>query len=217
MKRGFLIGTIEPFHFHKKIGGKGREKMKNRNVSKMVTVAMLGSISYLLMMLDFPFPGLPVFLRIDFSDVPGLVAAILFGPGAMMIVEATKNILYYVVQGSFMGVPVGEVANFIAGCVFILPAAYFYRKYYSVKGLTTGLVVGTTIMTIGMSILNYYLILPAYTWFLNSPAMSSSAMKQLIITGILPFNIIKGVLVAVVSVLLVSRLQVWMATKIKSA
>lgn len=191
--------------------------MKNRNVTKMVTVAMLGSIAYLLMMLDFPFPGFPVFLRIDFSDVPALVAAIMFGPVAMMIVEATKNVLYYGIQGSLTGVPVGEIANFIAGCIFILPAAYLYRKYRSVKGLTTGLVIGTVIMTVSMSVLNYYLILPAYTWFLNSPAMSGAVMKQLIITSIMPFNIIKGVFIAVVAVLLISRLQVWMSLKMKSA
>ena len=41
---------------------------------------MLSSIAYLLMMLDFPFPGLPPFLKIDFSDVPALIAAIIFGP-----------------------------------------------------------------------------------------------------------------------------------------
>ena len=69
--------------------------MKQKNsVVQMVSVAMLSSIAYLLMMLDFPFPGLPPFLKIDFSDVPALIAAIIFSPIAGVIVEAIKNILY---------------------------------------------------------------------------------------------------------------------------
>ncbi|MCQ6325364.1 riboflavin transporter FmnP, partial [Bacillus cereus] len=44
--------------------------MKQKNsVEQMVSVAKLSSIAYLLMKLDFPFPGLPRFKKIDFSDV----------------------------------------------------------------------------------------------------------------------------------------------------
>ncbi|MFX3624740.1 MAG: ECF transporter S component [Ectobacillus sp.] len=190
---------------------------KNKNVTQMVSVAMLSSISYLLMMLDFPFPGFPAFLKIDFSEVPALIAAIIFGPVAGVIVEAIKNILHYGIQGSLTGVPVGEMANFIAGCIFILPVAYFFRKYRTVKGLTAGLVAGATLMTFIMSVLNYYVILPAYTWFLNAPAMSDEATRQLIVTGILPFNAVKGILIAAVFMLIFSRLKVWMNTKMHNA
>ncbi|MGR3777575.1 ECF transporter S component [Bacillus paramycoides] len=192
--------------------------MKQKNsVVQMVSVAMLSSIAYLLMMLDFPFPGLPPFLKIDFSDVPALIAAIIFGPIAGVIVEAIKNVLYYGIQGSLTGVPVGEIANFIAGCLFIGPASFLFRKYRSVKSLTTGLMLGTITMTVIMSVLNYFIILPAYTWFLNSPAMSSDVMRQTIITAILPFNIIKGIVVTIVFVALFSRLKVWVFAKMKNA
>jgi riboflavin transporter FmnP len=209
-------GRTFPFSMRRSVE-KERRNMKNKNATKMVTVAMLSSISYLLIMLDFPFPGLPAFLKIDFSEVPALIAAIIFGPGGGIIVEAIKNVLHYGIQGSLTGVPVGEIANFIAGCIFILPVSYFFRKYRTVKGLTVGLVAGTTAMTLIMSILNYFVILPAYTWFLNAPAMSNEATRQLIVTGILPFNVIKGILIAVVFVLLFSRLKVWMNTKINNA
>lgn len=78
--------------------------MKQKNsVVQMVSVAMLSSIAYLLMMLDFPFPGFPPFLKIDFSDIPALIAAIVFSPIAGVVVEGIKNILYYGVQGSLTG------------------------------------------------------------------------------------------------------------------
>ncbi|MDG4656065.1 ECF transporter S component [Ectobacillus antri] len=191
--------------------------MMRKNVTQLVTVAMLSSISYLLMMFDFPFPGLPAFLKIDFSDVPALLAAIIFGPMAGVIVEGIKNILHYGIQGNLTGVPIGELANFVAGCLFILPVSYFFRKYRTVKGLTVGLVVGTTLMTLIMSVLNYYIIFPAYTWFLGFPAQSSEQIRQVVVTGILPFNIIKGAIVAIVFVLLYSRLRVWLESKMQNA
>ncbi|CAI8698662.1 Riboflavin transporter FmnP [Bacillus pseudomycoides] len=192
--------------------------MKQKNsVVQMVSVAMLSSIAYLLMMLDFPFPGLPPFLKIDFSDVPALIAAIIFSPIAGVVVEGIKNILHYGIQGSLTGVPVGEVANFIAGCLFIGPAAFLFRKHRTVKSLTTGLMLGTVAMSIIMSVLNYFIILPAYTWFLNQPAMSSSGMRQMIVAAILPFNLIKGIVVTVVFVALFSRLKVWVFAKMKNA
>lgn len=190
---------------------------QKKSVVQMVSVAMLSSIAYLLMMLDFPFPGLPTFLKIDFSDIPALMAAIIFTPLAGVMVEAIKNILYYGIQGSLTGVPIGEMANFIAGCLFILPAAYVFRKHRTVKSLTTGLMLGVILMTVIMSVLNYFIILPAYTWFLDYPAMSSAGMRQTIITAILPFNIIKGIVVTIVCIPLFSRLKVWVFTKMKNA
>lgn len=200
------------------IDGKGERTMKQKNsVVKMVSVAMLSSIAYLLMMLDFPFPGLPPFLKIDFSDVPALIAAIIFGPIAGIIVEGIKNILHYGIQGSLVGVPVGEIANFIAGCLFIGPAAFLFRKYHTVKSLTTGLMLGTITMALIMSVLNYIIIFPAYTWFLNAPAMSSEAIRTTVVTAILPFNLIKGIVVTIVFVALFSRLKVWVFAKMKNA
>ncbi|MCP8968723.1 ECF transporter S component [Ectobacillus ponti] len=187
--------------------------MKQSRVKRMVSVAMLSSIAYVLMMLDFPVWGLPAFLRIDFSEVPALLAAVVFGPAAGMVVEAIKNVLYYWIKGSFTGVPVGELANFTAGCLYILPTAYFFRKYRSTKGLTLGLLVGTVTMTLLMSVLNYYVIFPAYTWFLHADAMTAGQTKTIIVTGILPFNALKGAAVAIVFVLIFTRLKGWLQTR----
>ncbi|EIT85647.1 hypothetical protein A374_10438 [Fictibacillus macauensis ZFHKF-1] len=184
--------------------------MHKGKVYKMVAVAMLSSIAYVLMLLDFPFPGLPVFLQIDFSEVPALLAAIIFGPLAGLAVEGIKNVLHYGLIGNLTGVPVGEVANFISGTIFILPASYFVRKYRTTKSLSGGLVIGTVAMTLMMSLLNYIIILPAYTWFLHAPQMSNTAMLNLITIGIAPFNIIKGLLITALFVFLYTRLAPWL-------
>lgn len=181
---------------------------------KLVTVGMLSSIAYILQMLDFPLVMLPQFLKVDFSDVPALIAGIVFGPMAAIMVEGIKNILHYFIQGSATGVPVGEVANFIAGLIFILPTLFIFTKMKSAKGLTIGLILGTVLMTILMSILNYYIILPAYTLFLNMPAFTDAAARQMIVAGIMPFNFIKGIFVTVVFLILFSKMRKWFENQI---
>ncbi|OIK13600.1 ECF transporter S component [Bacillus sp. MUM 13] len=183
--------------------------MKESKVKKMVTVAMLGSLAYLLMLLNFPFPGLPPYLKIDFSDLPALVAALIFGPLAGILVEFIKNLLDFVVIGSPTGVPVGHIANFVAGVVFVLPAYYIYKKASSKKGMTLGLAGGAVSMAILMSLLNYFVFLPAYTMFMGWAAMSGEQTRQLVTTAILPFNMIKGVLMGIVFMLLFTRLHPW--------
>jgi riboflavin transporter FmnP len=71
-------------------------------------------------------------------------------------------------------------------------------------------------MTVMMSILNYFIILPAYTFFLNMPAMSSAEAKGLIVVGIMPFNLIKGIVVTLIFTVLFSRLKPWVRNYEKS-
>ncbi|WP_281420581.1 ECF transporter S component [Cytobacillus gottheilii] len=183
--------------------------MKKLNVKAYVAIGMLSSIAYVLMLLNFPLPPFPNFLMIDFSDIPALIAALIFGPLAGILVELFKNILDYFMTGSATGVPVGHISNFLAGILFVLPVYYIFNRLKSKKGMTIGLISGSIIMAIMMSVLNYIVILPAYTFFLNFPAMSAPEMRTMVVTGILPFNIIKGLLIAAVFMLIYSKMSVW--------
>lgn len=185
--------------------------MKKFSVKALVSIGMLSSISYVLMLLNFPIPPFPNFLMIDFSDIPALIAALIFGPAAGVLVELFKNILDYFMTGSATGVPVGHIANFVAGILFVLPVYYIYNKLKTKKGMTLALVIATVVMSVIMSVLNYYVIMPAYTLFLNMPAMAAPELKTMIVTGILPFNIFKGLLISLVFMLLFSRMSTWIS------
>ncbi|CAM3879384.1 ECF transporter S component [Mesobacillus zeae] len=178
--------------------------MKKLNVKAFVSIGMLSSISYVLMLLNFPLPPFPNFLMIDFSDIPALVAALIFGPAAGILVELFKNILDYFMIGSPTGVPVGHIANFIAGITFILPVYYIYQKIKTKKGMTQALVAGTVSMAVLMSILNYFVLLPAYAFF-----MHFELPKEIAVTAILPFNIVKGILIALVFMVLFTKMSPW--------
>ncbi|MEH7120399.1 ECF transporter S component [Neobacillus vireti] len=180
------------------------EKRKKVNVKAYVSIGMLSSIAYLLMLLNFPLPIFPNFLFVDFSDIPALIAALVFGPLAGILVEFFKNVLNYIATGSQTGVPVGHLANFVAGIVFVLPTVIVYNKLKTKKGMTIALVAGTVFMAVVMSILNYILILPAYTLLMGYPDM-----RNLVVPAILPFNILKGVMMSFIFMLLFIRLQAW--------
>lgn len=183
--------------------------MNNKKLRKMILIAMLGSISTVLMQLNFPLPALPPFLKIDFSEVPAVVAILTMGPVAGIAVELLKNILYWFLSGSPTGVPVGEIANFVTGVLFIMPIYWIFKKVQSTKGLTVGLIVGTLSMAVGMSALNYLVFLPMYVYFLNMPPYTGEALFNVIVLGILPFNLIKGVMLMVISLLLYRSMSKW--------
>ncbi|MGE6375209.1 ECF transporter S component [Peribacillus muralis] len=188
--------------------------MKKNKVKKTVTLAMMGSISYLLMLLNFPFPGFPPFLNVDFSDIPALIAALIFGPVAGILVEFIKNLLDLVMTGTLTVVPIGHIANFIAGILFVLPTYYVFKKINSKKGMTFALLAGTVTMAVFMSVLNYFVFLPAYTFFLGAEAMSGPESRTLVTTAILPFNVIKGLLITSVFMVLFIKLQTWINKQI---
>ncbi|RNF40524.1 ECF transporter S component [Planococcus salinus] len=183
--------------------------MKNKKLQAMIVIGMLSSISFILMLFNFPLPALPAFLKVDFSDVPALIATITMGPVAGILVAFFKNVLDWLFAGSPTGVPVGHMANFVTSILFILPVYAVYRKVSNKKGIVFGLAIGTLTMAVGMSLLNYLVFLPMYTYFLNMPAETGNALFTTIVLGILPFNLIKGLLLTVVVILLFNSMQSW--------
>lgn len=179
---------------------------RSSNLLKLIILALLGTISLVLFFINFPLPFLPPYLKIDFSDVPALMASLIFSPIAGVIVVAVKNILYLAVSGA--GDPIGVSANFLAGVMFVVPVSILYHKVKGVKSIISGLVAGTLIMAIGMSVLNYFIILPAYGWFMGWE-MSQQVIWTSVLVGVLPFNIIKGIVIALLFIPLFIKMRSW--------
>ncbi|KGX86739.1 ECF transporter S component [Pontibacillus litoralis] len=183
-------------------------KGSSSKLVKLITLSLMGTIALLLMLLDFPLPMLPPFLKVDLSDIPALFAALLFSPIAGVIVEVFKNGLHFML-GS--GDPIGSLANLLAGIMFILPVSMFYHRFKTVKSIVSGLVTGTIIMAIGMSVLNYFVILPAYAWLMGFEVEGTKL--GYITAGIIPFNVIKGVIVSLLFIPLFMKLKPWLEQK----
>ena len=194
------------------------KETKNKMSVKMITQAgMLGAIAVVLMLFEIPLPFAPAFYEIDFSDVPVLVGAFAMGPLAGLLIEFVKILLNLLINGTTTA-GVGEIANFLIGISFCLPASLIYRKMHSKKGAIVGLASGTLIMTAAGCFLNAYVLLPAYAKAFEMPidalvGMGTAVNAKItdlftfVVFAVAPFNLLKGVLVSLVVVLIYKKIS----------
>lgn len=183
---------------------------RSSKLVKLVVLALLATVSLVLFFISFPLPLLPPYLKVDFSDVPALIAGLIFSPLAGVLVVLLKNALYFVASGATD--PIGVTANFIAGTLYIFPVAYLYHRYRGVKSIISGLVIGTIAMAVIMSILNYLFILPAYAWLMGWE-MNATIKWASVVGGVLPFNFIKGLIVSILFIPVFIKLRQWIEQK----
>ncbi|EUJ43701.1 ECF transporter S component [Listeria riparia] len=181
--------------------------MKKYSLKAFVSIAVLGAVAFVIMLIQFPLLPSAPFLKLDFSDIPAAIGGLLFGPLAIILIEFVKNVLEYLVTGSFVGVPVGELTNFLSGICFVLPIYYVFRYARSTKAMILGVGIGTVTLTVVISLLNYFVVLPFYITVGGLPAGTNIA--ALVTTAIIPFNLLKGVVVGAVFILVYGRMRSW--------
>lgn len=184
--------------------------MKQTNLNKMIKISLLSVMAFVLMFLEFPLPVFPNFLQIDLSDLPALLGGFALGPVSGILIELFKNVLHVMFKGTSTGF-VGEFANFMVGSIFVVTAGIIYKMRKSKKTAILGLVAGTVVMSLCASVLNYTMLLPLYAKIFKAPIEAFVAMgttinsniktiKDLVLLSILPFNLLKGVVVSVVTI-----------------
>ena len=185
----------------------------------MVQIAMLSAVSAVLMMFEFPTPFLaPPFIKMDFSEIPVLVGTFAMGPLAGVVIELLKNILHFVTYGTTTG-GIGELSNFFIGCAFAVPAGIFYRKRKTRKNAVLGMATGTLLMVIMGCLSNAFVMFPLYSVVMGIPMDSFIAMGTAIHPAIdnmvtfvvlcmVPFNLVKGIIISMITLLLYKRLKV---------
>lgn len=191
--------------------------MSTRRVttSYLARTAVLSALALILMILEFPIPLMPGFLKIDFSEIPALLATFALGPLSGVAVELIKNLLHLLMTQT---AGIGEMANFVVGCAMIVPAGLVYRRRKTRSGAFVALVVGIIAMCAAASIMNYFVLIPLYGLVLHFPleaiiGMGTEANKSivslrtLIAYGIIPFNLIKGIGISLVMMLVYKKLS----------
>lgn len=191
---------------------------KNKMSVKMITqVGMLGAIAVVLMLFEIPLPFAPSFYEIDFSEVPVLVGTFAMGPLAGGLIELVKILLNFLITGTKTA-GVGEMANFLMGISFCLPASLIYRKIHSKKGAVIGLISGTLSMTAVGCFLNAYVLLPTYAKAFEMPLDELVGMGTAInanitdlftfvMFAVAPFNLLKGILVSLIVILIYKKIS----------
>ncbi len=191
--------------------------MRNCKVRYMVQVAMLAAVAVILMMFEIPLPFAPAFYKIDLSEVPVLIGCFAMGPLAGVIIEFLKIILHLLIYGTTTAF-VGDIANFVIGCAFVLPAAWIYVRIHTRRGAIIGMVTGTVCLIVIGCFVNAYVLLPAYAAAFDMPLDSIVAMgtainssingvTTFVILCVAPFNLVKGVVVSLIVFFLYKRIS----------
>ena len=63
------------------------------SIQKLIYTAMLAAVAGVLMSLEFSVPMMPQFYKVDFSDVPSVIAVFLMGPISGICVEVIKLLI----------------------------------------------------------------------------------------------------------------------------
>ena len=187
---------------------------KTVSAKLIARVGVLGAIAALL----FLIPGIPIvppIYKLDFSTVPVLLGGFSLGPVPGLLILLIKD-LVGLTNSSSMGV--GELADFLASAAMMLTAVAIYRRHHSRRGALIGLIAGTAVMTAAAALINYYLVIPFYVAAMNMPAEAIVSMigkvipavdslPKLIAFATTPFNLLKGVVLSVITFLLYKRLS----------
>ena len=151
--------------------------------------AMFACMAGVLMLIEIPLFFAPGFYKLDLSEMPVLICAY-----------------------------VGDFANFVVGCTFILPASMIYHAKPGKKTALVGMAVGTLIMTVFGSAFNAIYLLPKFSELFGLPLDTIVGMgtavngainsvSTLVLFAVVPFNLLKGVVVSALTFLLYKRIS----------
>ena len=135
----------------------------SKKVSSITIIAIFSAISYVLAFLELPAPLAPSFARMDFSNVPALLVSFAIGPVAGMFVELIKNLLQLPSTGT---AGIGELANFLMGTAFVMPAGMIYKRHKTKTNAVLGCIAGCIVSGAAAVVLNYFVLLPLYSGFM---------------------------------------------------
>ena len=188
------------------------------SIQKLIYTAMLAAVAGVLMSLEFSVPMMPPFYKVDFSDVPSVIAVFLMGPVSGICVEVIKLLIKLITVGTNT-MYVGELANLIAAFLFVWPLWFLYQKLgANRKAAVEALLLSIVIRTACACFINANITLPLYAKAMSLPldevirmvASVHPEIKDLngfIILATIPFNVLKVGLNYIVGQLLFVRLR----------
>lgn len=173
----------------------------------LTMIGLMSAISFILMFLHFPIKFIG-FLELELSDIPAVLCGLLYGPLAGVCVELIKNLLHMMASSTAM---VGEIANFLIASSYVVGVTAIFKYAKSEKKLRNGFIIGTILLIIMGVTINYFITLPMYiTLYFGGdesvlyqmagamiPAIKD--MKTILLFGFVPFNLVKGIVLSVVT------------------
>lgn len=188
---------------------------KKITTKHITMIGMFGAISAVLMLLEFPVPLAPAFIKMDFSDLPVILGGYMMGPLAGFMIILIKIVLNFAFNGTATA-GIGELANFIYSVAYMLPSVLIYRSVRSKRGAVISLVAGTFIVSVIAVLVNLFFTFPVYAKLFGMNmedivSMGSAVSPfvkdefSLMLFSVFPFNIFKYLVVSAITFYLYKR------------
>ena len=180
------------------------------SVATMTRIAILAAAASILFLIEIP---IVAFYKLDLSNIPVLLGAFSMGPVPGVIILALKSAIG-LLHSSSAGV--GELADFVMGAALVIPASVIYHRNKNRKNAIIGMAIGTVCMVIVGVLMNKWVMLPFYMGAFHMDmdgiikaagvaGVDSEWKLLLLVTG--PFNLLKGVVLSIVTALIYKPLS----------
>ena len=195
-----------------------KQKTNLFSTPNLTRMAILVAVASILFLIEIP---VVAFYKLDLSNLPVLLGAFSMGTLPGLIILALKSLIG-LLHSSSAGV--GELADFLMGAALIVPASLIYHRNKTRKTALIGMGVGTVCMVVAGVLTNKFIMLPFYMGafhmdmagilkFANVGGVDSEWKLLLLITA--PFNLLKGVVLSIVTGLIYKPLSPLLHDRIK--
>ena len=176
----------------------------------MTLIAVLAAAASVLFLLEIP---VIAFYKLDLSDLPVLLGAFSMGTVPGLVILALKCLIG-LLHSSSAGI--GELADFIMGAALVIPASLMYHRNKTRKTAVIGMAAGTLCMAVVSVFVNKWIMIPFYmgaygidmnvVLSMTGQTFIDSELKLLLLVTA-PFNILKGVVISLVTGLIYKPLS----------
>ena len=164
---------------------------RQKRIKNLTFMAVFTALAYIIaMVIRFP---VPPFLTLDLKDAVLAIGAMACGPISALVMTAAVALLEFITVGD-TGV-YGLIMDILSSVGFVFVAALVYKYKKTFLGAIFSLVAAVVSMT-GMMLLANLVVTPYYM------GVAVAAVRSMIPTLLLPFNLLKALLNAGVVALL---------------
>lgn len=189
-----------------------QEKRKANAMFNLTRCGLLAAMAVILYYIEIP---VVAFYKLDLSTMPAILAGFAMGPVQGAAVVIVKNLVHMLGTSTAC---VGEMADILMSCAFVIPASLLYRRNKTRKGALRAMLVGGAAMTAAGVLVNYFILIPAYQVLMNLPLEVIIGMGQkvlgfvdstlkLVIFITAPFNLLKAAVLSGTTYLLYKRVS----------
>ena len=179
-------------------------KTSTFSTGKLTRIGILAAAGGVLSLLEISIlPGAP-FYKLDPSGLAIMLAGFSMGFPAGVLTLLIKDLVGLLVHPS--GGWVGQLADFIALFAFLAPAALVYFRKKTRKNALIGMIIGIFVMTGAAVLANLYILFPAF---------HIQNGGEYIIPFTVPFNLIKGAALTILTFLIYKPLSPILHEKIR--